>query len=149
MARSTRVLSPRCLSPPAAAFFTLPSSQRRRVAETLLWKANMKEFVSRWLEQHGAKVKTVVAIRKHAIDAECGVRQMPQLACNEPVIRNRRRRAFPFESAVPGFAEYLGSELGFAESTIRNYRRHLSEFAQYLSQIAKAHGVKSPQRDFV
>jgi hypothetical protein len=115
----------------------------------LLWKANMKEFVSRWLEQHGAKVKTVVAIRKHAIDAECGVRQMPQLACNEPVIRNRRRRAFPFESAVPGFAEYLGSELGFAESTIRNYRRHLSEFAQYLSQIAKAHGVKSPQRDFV
>ena len=68
---------------------------------------------------------------------------------NEPVIRNRRRRPFPFESAAPGFAEYLGSKLGFAESTIRNYRRHLSEFAQYLSQIAKAHGVTSPQRDFV
>ena len=95
-------------------------------------RAYIKEFVSRWLEQHGAKAKTVVAVRKHAIDAECGVRQMLQLACNERVIRNRRRRPFPFESAVPGFAEYLRSERGFAESTIRNYRRHLSEFAQYL-----------------
>jgi integrase len=97
-------------------------------------RAYIKEFVSQWLEQHGAKAKTVVAVRKHAIDAECGVRQMLQLACNEPVIRNRRRRPFPFESAVPGFADYLRSERGFAESTIRNYRRHLSEFAQYLSR---------------
>jgi site-specific recombinase XerC len=33
-----------------------------------------------------------------------------------------------------GFAEYLRSERGFGESTIRNYRRHLSEFAEYLSR---------------
>jgi hypothetical protein len=33
-----------------------------------------------WLEQHGAKAKTAVAVRKHAIDAERGVRQMLQLA---------------------------------------------------------------------
>jgi len=50
------------------------------------------------------------------------------------VTRNRRRGLVPFESAVPRFAEYLQSERGFAESTIRNYRRHLSEFAQYLIQ---------------
>jgi integrase/recombinase XerD len=98
-------------------------------------RAYIKEFVSQWLEQHGAKVKTAVAVRKHTIDAECGVRQMLQLACKEPVTRNRRRRPFPLESAVPGFAEYLSSERGFAESTIRNYRRHLSEFAQYLSRV--------------
>jgi site-specific recombinase XerD len=97
-------------------------------------KPYIKEFVSEWLELHGAKAKKTVAVRKHAIDAECGVRQMLQLACNEPVTRNRRRRPFPFESEVPGFAEYLRNERGFAESTIRNYRRHLSEFAQYLSQ---------------
>ena len=98
-------------------------------------KAYIKEFVPLWLEQHGAKAKTAVAVRKHAIDAECGVRQMLQLACKEPVTRNRRRRPFPLESEVPGFAEYLRCERGFAESTIRNYRRHLSEFAQYLSRI--------------
>lgn len=86
------------------------------------------------MEQHGAKAKTAVAVRKHAIDANCGVRQMLQLACKQPATRNRRRLPFPFESAVPGFAEYLRSKRGFAESTIRNYRRHLSEFAQYLSQ---------------
>lgn len=67
-------------------------------------------------------------------DAECGARQMLQLACKEPVTLNRRRGPFPFESAVPGFAEYLRSERGFAESTIRNYRRHRSEFAQYFIQ---------------
>lgn len=109
-------------------------AQKKGCRDIASCKGYIKEFVSRWLEQHGAKAKTVVAVRKHAIDAECGVRQMLQLACNEPVIRNRRRRPFPFESAVPGFAEYLRSERGFAESTIRNYRRHLSEFAQYLSR---------------
>jgi integrase/recombinase XerD len=31
-------------------------------------RAYIKEFVSRWLEQHGAEAKTVVAVRKHAID---------------------------------------------------------------------------------
>lgn len=97
-------------------------------------KAYIKEFVSQWLEQHGAKAKSAVAVREHTIDAECGVRQMLQLACKEPVMRNRRRRPFPLGAEVPGFAEYLHSERGFAESTIRNYRRHLSEFAQYLSR---------------
>jgi hypothetical protein len=100
----------------------------------LLARSIYKEFVSQWLEQHAVKTKTAVAIRKHTIDAECGVRQMLQLACKEPVTRNRRRGPFPFEAAVPGFAEYLRSERGFVESTIRNYRRQLSEFAQYLSQ---------------
>jgi len=55
-------------------------------------KAYIKEFVSQWLEQHGA----AVAMRKHAIDPECGVRQMLQLACKEPVTRNRRRRQLPW-----------------------------------------------------
>jgi hypothetical protein len=53
--------------------------------------------VAQCLEQHGAKAKTAVAVRKHAIDADCGVRQMLQLACKEPVTRNRRRGLFPFE----------------------------------------------------
>jgi len=109
-------------------------AQKKGCREIASCKAYIKEFVSQWLEQHGAKTKTAVAVCKHAIDADCGVRQMLQLACKEPVTRNRRRGPFPFESAVPGFAAYLRSERGFAESTIRNYRRHLSEFAQYLSQ---------------
>jgi hypothetical protein len=68
-------------------------------------KAHTKEFVSLWLEQHGTRAKTAVSLRKHSIDAECGVRQMLNLACKEPVTRNRRHRSYPFESAVPEFAE--------------------------------------------
>jgi integrase/recombinase XerD len=109
-------------------------AQEKGCKDVASCKAYIKEFVSQWLEQHGAKAKTAVAVRKHAIDAECGVRQMLQLACREPVTRNRRRRPFPLESEVPGFAEYLRSERGFAGSTIRNYRRHLDEFAQYLKR---------------
>ena len=93
-------------------------AQKKGCKDVVSCKAYIKEFVSRWLEQHGAKAKTAVAVRKHAIDAECGVRQMLQLACEEPVIRNRRRHPFPLESEVPGFAEYLQSERGFEASTI-------------------------------
>jgi integrase/recombinase XerD len=109
-------------------------AQKKGCRDLASCKVYIKEFVSQWLERHGADAKTATALRKHSVDAECGVRQMLQLACNEPVTRNRRRRPFPLESTVPAFAEYLRDERGFAESTIRNYRRHLSEFAQYLIQ---------------
>jgi integrase/recombinase XerD len=97
-------------------------AQKKGCKDVASCKPYIKEFVSQWLEQHGANAKTAVAVRKHTIDAECGARQMLQLACKEPLTRNRRRRPFPLESEVPGFAEYLCSERGFAESTIRNYR---------------------------
>jgi integrase/recombinase XerD len=66
-------------------------AQKKECRDIASCKDHIKEFVSQWLEQHGAKTKTAVAVRKHAIDAECGVRQMLQLACKEPVTRNRRR----------------------------------------------------------
>src|SRR5208283_193075 len=86
-------------------------AQKKGCKNVVACKAYIKEFVSWWLEQHGAKEKTAVALRKHAIDAECGVRQMLQLACKEPVTRNRRRRPFPLESEFPAFADYLRNEL--------------------------------------
>jgi integrase/recombinase XerD len=110
-------------------------AQKKGCRDIASCKAYTKEFVSLWLEQHGADAKTAVAVRKHSIDAECGVRQMLNLACKEPVTRNRHRRSYPFESAVPGFAEYLRRERGFKEITIRNHRRHLSEFAEYLTRV--------------
>jgi integrase/recombinase XerD len=53
-------------------------AQEKGCKDVASCKAYIKEFVSQWLEQHGAKAKTAVAVRKHAIDAECGVRQMLQ-----------------------------------------------------------------------
>jgi hypothetical protein len=51
-------------------------AQKKGCRDIASCKAHTKEFVSLWLEQHGAHAKTAVALRKHAIDAECGVRQM-------------------------------------------------------------------------
>jgi site-specific recombinase XerD len=59
---------------------------------------------------------------------------MLRLAREGHAMRNRHRRPFPLESAVPGFAEYLRCERGFKEITIYAYRRHLNEFAEYLSR---------------
>jgi hypothetical protein len=59
-------------------------AQKKGCRDIASCKAYIKEFVSHWLAQHGAKAKTTVAVRKRAIDADCGVRQMLQLACNGP-----------------------------------------------------------------
>jgi integrase len=75
-------------------------AQKKGCRDIASCKAYLKEFVWQWLEQHRAKTKTAVAVRKHAIGADCGVRQMLQLACKEPVTRNRSRRPFPLEAAV-------------------------------------------------
>lgn len=94
----------------------------------------VEEFVSQWLCQHGAEAKTTASLRKHRIFTESAIQQMLRLACEGRVKRNRHRRSFPLASSVPGFAEYLRSERGFKEPTINNYRHHLQEFADYLSQ---------------
>jgi site-specific recombinase XerD len=56
-------------------------AQKKGCKDTASCKAYIKEFVSRWLEQHGAKAKTAVAVRKHAIDAECANN------CRRPITR--------------------------------------------------------------
>jgi integrase/recombinase XerD len=96
--------------------------------------AFVEAFVSQWLCQHGAEAKTTASLRKHRIFAESAVLQMLRLACEGRVTRNRHCHAFPLESEVPGFAEYLRCERGLNEITIYTYRRHLNEFADYLSQ---------------
>lgn len=100
--------------------------------------AFVEEFVTLWLSQHGAEAKTAASLRKHRIVNESAVLQMLRLACEGHARRNRHRRSFPLESAAPGLAEYLRFERGFKEATIYTYRRHLSEFAEYLSKAGVA-----------
>jgi integrase/recombinase XerD len=73
-------------------------AQKKGCRDVASCKNYIQEFVSQWLERHGAHAKTVTGLRKQSIDAECGVRQMLQLACKEPVTRNRRRRMICAES---------------------------------------------------
>ena len=42
-------------------------AQKKGCRDSASCKAYIKEFVSQWLEQHGAKAKTAVAVRKHAL----------------------------------------------------------------------------------
>jgi integrase/recombinase XerD len=109
-------------------------AQKRGCTEIASATAFVEEFVSLWLSQHGAKAKTTESLRKHRIFNESTVLQMLRLACEGHTMRNRHRRPFPLASAVPGFAEYLRCERGFKEITIYAYRRHLNEFAEYLSR---------------
>jgi hypothetical protein len=56
-------------------------AQKKGCRDVASCKVYIKEFVSQWLEQHGANAKTAVAVRKHAIDAECGVRKSSTTHC--------------------------------------------------------------------
>jgi integrase/recombinase XerD len=109
-------------------------AQKRGCRDTASATALVEEFVSHWLGQHGAEAKTSASLRKHSIDVGNAIRQMLRLASDGRVTSNRHRHPFPFESAAPGFAEYLRCERGLKESTIHKYRRQLREFAEYLSK---------------
>jgi hypothetical protein len=120
-------------------------AQKKGCKDVSSCKAYIKEFVSQWLEQHGAKSKTAVAVRKHTIDAECGVRQLLQLACKEPAIRNRRRRPFPLESEVPGFAEARKSQKDKQGQAKRSFPVH----RKLLRGICKSQGAKHRSPDWL
>ena len=108
--------------------------------------AYVEAFVSEWLSQHGAGLKTSASLRKQKIYAESVVLQMLRLACEGSVKRNRHCQAFPLKSEAPGFADYLRKERGLNEITIYTYRRHLKEFAEYLSQAGVASLSELSQR---
>jgi hypothetical protein len=55
MAARTWLLSPRCISPVAIAFHFAEFVEKKGCRDTASCKAYIKEFVPRWLEQHGAK----------------------------------------------------------------------------------------------
>jgi integrase/recombinase XerD len=100
--------------------------------------AFLEAFVSQWLLQNRPEAKTLESLRKHRIFAESAVLQMLRLACEGRVRRNRHCHAFPLKAEAPGFADYLRCERGLNEITIYTYRRHLKEFADYLSQAGVA-----------
>jgi hypothetical protein len=83
--------------------------------------AFVEDFVSLWLNQHGAEAKTPESLRKHRIFNESGVLQMLRLACEGRAMRNRHRRQFPLESAVPGF-EISGSPPCIPSTGILRFR---------------------------
>ncbi len=111
-------------------------------------RAFVEAFVSEWLSQHGAGVKTSASLRKQKIYAESVVLQMLRLVSEGTVKRNRHCHAFPLKSEAPGFADYLRSERGLNEITIYTFRRHLKEFADYLDQAGVASlRMTVPRRD--
>ena len=113
-------------------------AQKRGCTKIASTTAFVDEFVSLWLSQHGAETKTAESLRKHRIFNESTVLQMLRLACEGRVRRNRHCQAFPLKAEAPGFADYLRCERGLNEITIYTYRRHLKEFADYLSQAGVA-----------
>ena len=54
-------------------------AQKKGCRDLASCKVYIKEFVSQWLERHGADAKTATAPRKHSVDAECGVRSLKTL----------------------------------------------------------------------
>jgi hypothetical protein len=129
MAGSTPLLSPRRVSPVATALSFCGVHTGKGVQRYCFLQGLYKGV------RNGAQAKTAIAVRKHAIDAECGVRRMLHLACDEPVTRNRRQRPFPLEISGSGVCRvFVAANVDSQKPPFATTRRHLSEFAQYLSR---------------
>jgi hypothetical protein len=96
------------------------------------------------LSQHAAEAKTTESLHKHRIFNESSVLQMLRLACGGA--QGAIATAALFHSnpqslgslSICDVAEYLRCERGFKEATIYTYRRHVSEFAEYLRRAGVA-----------
>jgi hypothetical protein len=120
-------------------------AQKKGSKDVSSCKAYIKEFVSQWLEQRGAKSKTAVAVRKHTIDAECGVRQLLQLACKGA--SHTQSPAPPVSTRIrgSGFAEARKSQKDKQGKAKRSFPVH----RKLLRGICKSQGAKHRSPDWL
>jgi integrase len=81
--------------------------QKKGCKDVASCKAYIKEFVSQWLEQHGAKAKSAVAVRKHTIDAGITFRS-PQKRGLHSLRHTLATRLLEKGTPFPTIAEILG-----------------------------------------
>jgi site-specific recombinase XerD len=63
------------------------------------------------------------------------IRQMLRLALEGRITANRKQKSYPFESEAPRFLQYLRTERGLRDSTVRHYLYSLNRVGDYLKRV--------------
>jgi integrase/recombinase XerD len=97
---------------------------------------HIETFVEHWVSERAKGRKTQKQRDKIAQCVRNPVRQMLRIAIpGYEGLGRTKKPENPFADCAPGFCEYLRSEKGLSEATIRQYTHHLRRFASYLERI--------------
>ena len=95
---------------------------------------HVEPFAQHWESIHGKSCRSEAARAKVASDARNPVRQMLELALYGSVGPHRRRKPFPFQTEVAGFAGYLHDERGLKTDTIERHAFYLNGLSSFLDR---------------
>ena len=96
----------------------------------------VEEFASHWVASYQASAGSKPPRPKHLFEVQNPIRQMLRLALEGRITPDRQQKAYLFEAEAPGFLEYLRTERGLRESTVRHYLDALSRLGNYLKRVS-------------
>ena len=97
---------------------------------------HVESFVERWLRERAKGRRTKDQRDKIAQCIRNPIRQMLRLTVPGYIGLTRPQKPEnPFVECAPRFFEYLRSEKGLREATVKQYTHHLRRFASYLGRI--------------
>jgi site-specific recombinase XerD len=108
---------------------------RRGVTDLNSAAGQVEEFASHWVAIHRASAGSRPLRPKHLYEVRNPIRQMLRLALEGRIRANRQHKPYLFGTEAPGFLEYLRTERGLRESTVRHYLYGLSRLGNYLKRI--------------
>jgi site-specific recombinase XerD len=95
----------------------------------------VEEFASHWVVSYQARAGSNPLRPKHLYEVRNPVRQMLRLALEGRITLKRRHEPYLFEADAPGFLEYLRTERGLRDSTVRHYLHGLNRLGNYLKRV--------------
>lgn len=110
-------------------------TERRGITNLNAAVSQVEEFASDWVARYRASVVSKPLRPKHLNEIRDPIRQMLRLALEGRIATHRRQKPYPFTAEVPTFLEYLRTERGLRESTVRHYLYSLNRVGDYLKRI--------------
>lgn len=110
-------------------------TERRGITNLNAAVSQVEEFASDWVARYRASVVSKPLRPKHLNEIGDPIRQMLRLALEGRIATRRRQKPYPFTAEAPAFLEYLRTERGLRESTVRHYLYSLNRVGDYLKRI--------------
>jgi hypothetical protein len=96
----------------------------------------VEEFASHRVATYQARAGSKPLRPRHLYEVRNPIRQMLRLALEGRITLKRRQKPHCFVAEAPGFLEYLATERGLSENTVRHYLYSLERLGNYLNASA-------------
>lgn len=110
-------------------------TERRGTTDLNSAAAQVEEFASHWMATYQARAGSKPLRPRHLYEVRNPIRQMLRLALEGRITVKRRQKPYSFVAEAPGFLEYLATERGLSENTVRHYLYSLERLGNYLKRV--------------